>query len=328
MLKTLYKISAPATLMLTGEHSVLYGKKSVISSINKRITVSLSKRNDDLIIIESKKNFFFETKILDIKILKNFELLTSILHFYKNFIQSGFKIEITSDIPQSKGLGSSTALLVSCVGLMKLFISHNNPNIITNKQEKSKDFLDKIFSDSKKILELSNTIFSGADIIASLKGGIILYEQHKLLKRTFKNLNLLLIYSGYKTKTSDVISYIQPIREKFLDIFRGLENTIDKISELAFKAIEENNLDYLGKLFTLNQGILESMMLSSPLINYLINRLKDFTYIKGVKISGAGLGDSIIALTSTNKDINKLPTDLQKIAFQNIKISNIGLKIE
>ncbi len=330
MSQTIVVTSAPGSIMLTGEHAVLYGHKAVIASIDKKISVSLSIRRDNMIVVKSRNNI---TKIEIDNIgmdspPKN--LIKSILFFYKYQIKSGLEIKIISQIPESKGLGSSTALLVSFVAAIKFFLYQkiNNQNLVSLKKKFLNSQLKEVFLDSKMILTRLNLESSCADIMSSIYGGIILYKKYEIIKNIFTDLNLILIFSGYKTKTSDVLSYIQPLRQKFLNIFLHLETTIGHISEMSFEAIESRDFDVLGNLFSINQGILEAMKLSTPLIDYLINRLKDYQFIKGSKISGAGLGDSIIALCTDSKDIKSLHIDLQKISFTKINISKTGLELQ
>ena len=48
-----YNASAPATVMLLGEYGVLYNHPALLCALDQRIRVSVSKRKDNLIAINS-----------------------------------------------------------------------------------------------------------------------------------------------------------------------------------------------------------------------------------------------------------------------------------
>ncbi|MFB5610680.1 MAG: mevalonate kinase, partial [Nitrosopumilaceae archaeon] len=47
------KASAPGKVILFGEHFVVYGKKAILATINKRITVTSEKIDENKILIKS-----------------------------------------------------------------------------------------------------------------------------------------------------------------------------------------------------------------------------------------------------------------------------------
>ena len=49
--------SAPAKIILFGEHFVVYNKPAILASIDKRVHVDVSVRNDNKIVIKSNMGF-------------------------------------------------------------------------------------------------------------------------------------------------------------------------------------------------------------------------------------------------------------------------------
>ena len=46
-------VSAPAKVILFGEHFVVYGKKAILCSIDKRVTITSSKTDEAIISVKS-----------------------------------------------------------------------------------------------------------------------------------------------------------------------------------------------------------------------------------------------------------------------------------
>ena len=46
--------SAPGSIMITGEHAVVYGHKAIVAAVEQRISVTLTPRQDDQVRITSE----------------------------------------------------------------------------------------------------------------------------------------------------------------------------------------------------------------------------------------------------------------------------------
>ena len=108
------KASAPGKVILFGEHFVVYGIKSILCSINKRVTVTAEKTKERKISINSGiGKLVLEPNQSISKIdspLKPFYYLANKAIKDQN---EGLEIEIESEIPLGAGLGSSSACCVA-----------------------------------------------------------------------------------------------------------------------------------------------------------------------------------------------------------------------
>ncbi len=154
--------SAPAKIILFGEHFVVHGTKAILAAIDKRVTVTSAFTDNNIIRVNS------ELGTLDVPVSSPYEEVKSefrpFVYLANEMITSnqnvnGLEITINSDIPIGVGLGSSSACCVAATasisGLFKEVSSEEN---------------------LKMSIEAEKTIFpdtSGADCTVCTYGGII-----------------------------------------------------------------------------------------------------------------------------------------------------------
>ena len=106
MTKTL-TASAPGSIMITGEHAVVYGAPAIVCAIEQRIHIRVSTRTDREIHIESA----LAAHHTDLATLADHpQLRFLIAALRQNPPASGLDIAIDSDIDPTLGLGSSAAV--------------------------------------------------------------------------------------------------------------------------------------------------------------------------------------------------------------------------
>src|SRR5689334_7689388 len=108
-----YRASAPGSLMLLGEYAVLYGKPAIVCAVEKRMTVTLTPRTDQRIIIDSARLGHYETDLATLKIEKPFLFVLGALKHFQTKCRRGFNIEITAEFCDQIGFGSSAAVTVA-----------------------------------------------------------------------------------------------------------------------------------------------------------------------------------------------------------------------
>ncbi len=322
--------SAPGSLILLGEHAVLHGKKCIACAIYNRVSIAIKP-------LETKKIRIFSNigkytinlndlnKIIDVGIQKEtqtsskfFNILLAIKSYKLN---CGLEISIKSNLPPSKGLGSSGAVIVAFLAcLQELKKGHS---------VKEQDF-NEIFLQGYKIINNNKNIASGYDLATALYGGMVLYSisdtnidktNYYFEKIDIKNPILLsAFYCGYKTHTEKVLEKIKPLELKYKNIYKNIYHTIDNIVDLSLPAIRKEDWITLGELMNLNNGFLEAIGVSDSNLSSMVYNLRNVGAL-GAKISGAGLGDCVIALENTGSNLTL--KDFEKISLE---MSDVGLK--
>jgi len=279
------KASAPGKVILFGEHFVVYGIKSILCSINKRVTVTAEKTNERKISINSE----IGTLVLDPD-----ESITKINSPLKPFYylankalkdqNEGLKIQIESEIPLGAGLGSSSACCVAgAAAIFKVF------------GEISKERILELAIEAEKTI-YQNT--SGADCTVSTYGGLMEYDKNNGFRKIEDepNFQLVIANSNIKHSTETMVSKVKEFENKNKEKFHELSNLESKLVNDVLKLIKENKIEEIGEKLNLNQKFLEEIGISNEQLQTMIKIGQKSSY--GAKITGSGGGGCIFALTN------------------------------
>lgn len=345
-----FRASAPGSLFLMGEHAVLHKKSAIVFALEKRIFVTLKPRVDDVINIDSSLgnlNFKISKDVIPAKagIQKILEenkkldfVIHCILHYHnQNGLKTGFDLQIESEFSEKLGFGSSAAVVVATLAVLNQWQKNKNKNeneIEVKEIQEQEIEKEKLFKDALSIIQLVQGKASGADVAASIYGGMLLYRQDPLIIQPLNILEtkipLIAVYSGEKKKTIEVLKIVEEkgrLSPALLQVlYNAIEQCVDAATEIlnddnTFKNSEES-LVRLGHILNIQQGLMHALGVSNEILDSIVHRLREQPGIFGAKISGAGLGDCIIALGEINHFSDEL-IDRNRIS---IEISKEGVR--
>ncbi|MCX7343590.1 MAG: hypothetical protein NT128_05555 [Proteobacteria bacterium] len=267
------KISAPGSMLMFGEHSVLRGGQSIVLAINKRIHVSLEPRADKLISINSCLGTF-EISLENIDVQPPFQY---VLQALKNYPPSfGLNISIVSEMSPTMGLGTSAAVVVALIaGLITL----------------ANDDINQLFSKVLQVIRQIQGIGSGADVMASIKGGAGLFQNRQYQPLTLL-IELFATYFGKKIPTAEVVQYVAKRFIDYAELLKNLDMANNAITKEAAKSLD--NAQRLGDLFNISSGLMGAFGVHTKEIEDFLWELREQSF--GVKLSGSGLGDCAIGV--------------------------------
>ena len=310
------KVSAPGKIILFGEHFVVHGTRAVVGAINKRVTVTSEKNDTAAISISSSlgKATIPITEEIDSveKKFRPFFFIAKEVISDHNF-QNGITIDIQSDIPIGAGLGSSSACCVAAAASVSNLFS-------------------KV--DASQILDLAidaeRTIFprtSGADCTVSTLGGIIEYQKESDPKaiNIEHDFDFIVVNSQKKHNTDAVVRRVNKFRDDNADTFSELCAEEDNLITKAIDSLQTFDLETIGKCMSQNQIFLERIGVSNDVLLDIVKTIEKETF--GAKLTGAGDGGCVIALTDQSKKDSVVENMSKEYETYPVTIEKTGMQV-
>jgi mevalonate kinase len=266
------KYSAPAKVIFSGEHSVVYGEPALISSFDLRLTFTA----------------FLPKKSPKTKDQKISEIINTVKTFLNNknieFTDERVDFEIRSSIPQSQGFGSSAALCVaSSAALLEYFTG----------KEWDKSTIYECAYECEKIFHGNP---SGADPATSCYGGLVWFRKEFEFLKAINPIpfsvpeemanNFYLIDSGKRSEqTIDLVVAVKESLEENPALYKKLFRDIGKTTKAMTIGFQENREKLVMDTINRNHKLLDKLGVVGDVASKIIEELNPF----GVgKITGAG----------------------------------------
>lgn len=286
--------SAPAKVIISGEHAVVYGKPALVSAIDKRLTFTIdywSSKDDRLRKSE--------------KINKNIKMIDKVVKKYLEkekirFKEKEYLFKIQSEIPLGRGLGSSAALSVAAVSSFLAFY--------TEKQW-PKEVINNLSYTAEKYFHNNP---SGVDNTASCFGSLIYFRREfEFLKnisllnfkipKKFEN-NLFLIDSGKpEESTKTMVEWVKERYNKEPTLIEEIFNQIEKTTKKIVISLIKEDEDFFINSFIDNQSYLEVLGVVSKKTKRLLRELEKFGWGKITGAGGIKKGSGFILFYSQRK---------------------------
>lgn len=315
-------ISAPGSIMITGEHAVVYGHPALVAAIKQRITLTFEERQDRLIEVHSDICPTISVVLDKAQPEGPLRYVFGAVALYQQSLKHGLTIHISSDIDPTLGLGSSAAVTIAMLGGLRL---------ITQKSGhfSSSDY-DEIHRQALGLVRQIQGRGSGADLAASLYGGMIAYQlpeglvtssrdkssqDFAMIEQMPKPPEMSLRYCGYKTPTGTVLAQIAERMNGKEEDFSKLYERMGETASATIKAAKTQNWPDFATKINEYQSLMEELGVSDATLDELIKQARQSAGITAAKISGSGLGDCIVAFGP------------KPASHQSAHLAELGLKI-
>jgi mevalonate kinase len=303
------KSSAPAKIILFGEHAVVYGRPALavpVTQVHADVDISDSDRLG-IWINASDVNLHAEVNTL----LSDHPLASVIHNFLFLARQSPFpnlEIDIHSTIPVASGLGSGAAVTVA---LVRALSSHLNYPM-TDEQVNAFTFeIERLHHGTPSGID--NTVITYARPVYFVRGKPI---------ETFsvgQPFTLVIGDTGISAPTKASVGDVRRFWEADQAKWEGVFDEIGRIAIQARNAIEEGNKKALGELMNQNHVLLQQMTVSSPELDRLVAAACEAGAL-GAKMSGGGRGGNMIALVE-EENVREVVEALKSFGARNTIVS-------
>ena len=306
--------SAPAKIILSGEHSVVYTKPAFVTAVEHFLTVTIQEGTSKEYSNEVAKALQYCDEIVKQYLTKN----SSIKKF------PSFDYTYESDIPEGRGMGSSAAFCVATVAALLDFYSG---------QEFDKQIINSLAYQCEKHF---HGMPSGVDVSASCFGGLIFYRKEFEFLKTISSLNfkipknieenLYLIDSGKPVEsTKEMVSYVgknyNANPKKMDQTLQGIE----KITKRMVVSIVKEDISMFKQSIEENNDLLGELGIVSAHTKQFIDELKPYGAGKVTGAGGIQKGSGFILFYAD--DIEKLTEFLsaKKIEIRKFKQNYTGV---
>jgi len=292
--------SAPAKIILLGEHFVVYGEPAIVMAIDKRAYARVEKRNDNRLHVRSMdlnlevffENGSFRVEQGDLKEAKmKFEPVKQAIEkvMEKHGQHVGLDIEINSTVPVGAGLGSSAAVIAATTAATGAILD----------VKLSKEDILRITYTAEKIVHGTP---SGVDPAISTMGGTMLFQMDTGFKPLEVKTNIPLIIgdTGVERSTRVQVEKVRDLVDKYPRVTEHLMKAAREIVLRAIEALKENDLETLGTMMNINHALLYGIGVSDESLEWLANAARKAGAL-GAKLTGAGGGGCMIALAREEK---------------------------
>jgi mevalonate kinase len=277
--------SAPAKVILFGEHAVVYGQPAIavpVSSVRAHASVEpgrgLSINAADLgemLTVDLEAELEHALAIMARLVLKTLDMQPP-----------DATITIHSEIPPASGMGSGAAVATALGRTLSTILGHPLDNPILNNLV-------------YEVEKLHHGTPSGID------NTVIVYEQPVYFVReqpieTLKigaPFTLLIGDTGISASTRVAVADVRKLYETDHDAVQPVLDHIGNAVKNARQAIESGNTEALGDLMRENHTLLQQLTVSSPELDSLVRKAVDAGAL-GAKLSGGGRGGNMIALVT------------------------------
>lgn len=316
--------------MLLGEHAVVYGRPCIVTAVGQRMKVTVELLDEPIFQLEApdvqvtsyqkpmdqlgNSGIPKGAKFVEIA-MRNFMLFVPARRGLGRL--TGVKVKARSEFSSQFGFGSSSASTVCVIKAL---------SELTGAHLDNKAIFDLAY---KTVLDIQGK-GSGFDVATAVYGGTLYYvAPGKIIESLNVNsLPLLVGYSGIKADTVTLINEVKEKAKKYPEVIESIYDIIGKLVEQAKRAILSKNWQSLGELMNFNEGYLSALGVEGKKLADMIYAARE-AGAYGAKLSGAGIGDCMIAIAPPDKKQAVADTITQAGGqVINIKASVKGAKIE
>jgi mevalonate kinase len=279
--------SAPAKIILFGEHAVVYGYPAIavpFSTIAVTAEAISTTQSTGLILYSAETQREYQVAPNSAETLEPLAFAAQLALNELQVAPPNLRIELRSTIPMGGGFGSGAAVATAIMREIAAFFGHPFPaerlNALVYEVEKQ-------FHGTPSGIDNTTIVYNHP--VYFVRG------QPPQPFRIGAPLTLVVADSGIHSSTKDTVADVRKYRETNPVAAAPMFERVGMIVDTAKDLILKGEIAALGPLMVENHGILRSLTVSSEQLDELVTAALEAGAL-GAKLSGGGRGGNVIAL--------------------------------
>lgn len=278
-------------IILFGEHAVVYGSRAIAAPVPLAVKARVVDESDGVWLVVPR--WGVEQRLrMDPSKQRSFEVPAALVLSELGLTDRSMRIEVFSEMPRAMGLGGSAAVAVA---IIRAIDRHFDLGLSD----------DEINSLAYRCECVAHGTPSGIDNTVATYGQPLVYrkgdppEIHTLAFP--QPITLVIGMTGVESLTAKMVARVRDGRDRNRDVYDTVIKGIDAVTGQALEAIRRYDLERLGELMNVCQGLLNGLQVSSWELEEMIQIAREHGAL-GAKLTGGGGGGSMIALCPENAD--------------------------
>ncbi|MEE8410321.1 MAG: hydroxymethylglutaryl-CoA reductase, degradative [Myxococcota bacterium] len=281
--------SAHGKVILLGEHAVVYGSHAIAAPIPLAIQAKVDDADEGVHLIIPAWGVE-ERCDLGRTPPDSMQESTGLILDHLGLRDRAMRVEVFPHVPRAMGMGASAAVAVAVIrALMTKY-----------DLELSDEEVCALAFESEKV---AHGTPSGIDNTLATYGRFILFKRgeppYRRELNVLKPIPIVLGLTGIASLTAKMVARVRSAWKRNEALYERIFAEIDSLTLAAVTAIESYDLDQLGELMNVNQGLLNALQVSSREIEELVQVAREAGAV-GAKLTGGGGGGTMVALCPDN----------------------------
>ena len=272
-------------VIILGEHAVVYGRHAIGCPLPITVRAKVEDRDEGIELLIPRWGVEIQLDRAPEQ-RRSFEKAAGTILEELDLADRGMLIEIFPDVPRGMGLGGSAALAVAVVRALdrhfKLDLSDEEVNRLA--------FLSEQIAHGTPS-GLDNTLATYGMPLLFRKGTPPLVESLQIPEP----LPVVIALSRSQGLTARTVQNVRDARERQPALYDKIFDDIDSLVRQGVTALNEGDLNALGELMNVCQGLLNALQVSTPELEQIINIARNAGAL-GAKLTGGGGGGAVLAL--------------------------------
>jgi len=292
--------SAPGKLYLFGEHAVVYGEPAIACAVDRRVTATVERRDDERLRIrapdlrlDSFAAEFGESaeEETSVAVETDEDAVAAALGYVRGAIEGaydhvgervGLDVTVESDLPLGAGLSSSAAVVVATThAAVRALDGTIDDETLAERAYRVE-------------AEVQDGDASRMDTYCATVGGAVRVEGDSGERLDAPDLPLVVGYDGGSGNTGKLVAGVRELKETY-DFAADTVGAIGDVVREGRPAVEAGEVGKIGTLMDFDHGLLSALGVSARSLDEMVWAAREGG-AAGAKLTGAGGGGCVVAL--------------------------------